>query len=196
MKGLSLFSIESAIHALMDAWQEAETPEALVAAEAALVDYAAAEVQKVDGIRDYMEFCKLQAENSKAQAKQYTERARLWSSRYERLADFVQTVMVTFGKPKLIGSHGQFVLRGNGGLQPLTIASEGMIPDDCCRWVGAIPAALWKSVVEQLDPDTRAVLSVTLRREVSESAVRAALGTPEGCPGAHLEPRGQHLRIA
>ena len=62
MSNLSLFNIEAGLHELLEAWQEAASPEAIAAAEQTIQAYAEAEVRKVDGIRSYLKACEQQAE--------------------------------------------------------------------------------------------------------------------------------------
>src|SRR5882757_1557114 len=130
MMDLSLFSIESGLHELFDAWQNAETPEQLEAAEVAIRACAEAEVRKVDNIRRYWRACDQMAAAAKHEAATQTERARLWESRRDRLKAVVYAVMDQFGLKKLEGQTGQLLLKGNGGKQAVEIHDELLVPDE------------------------------------------------------------------
>lgn len=195
MNVTALLGLESELHEVMEAWQTAETVEALEAAEQAVAVYVGKSVQAVDSFRDYMVGCESLAEAMEAQAQKHTDNAIMWRARYDRLYQGILGVMNALGKKELVGTYGRFKRQGNGGLAPLLIQSEAMIPDECCRFVGAIDGPLWLSMLKQLDPATCAILTAQMKREVSNTAVRKAVATPEGCPGARLDQRGEQLRI-
>jgi len=196
MKPQEVLGLGGELNDLIEAWQEAASPEELEASDKALTAYLTREViARADDFRDYMVGAEAMADACKAQANRLLNSAALWRTRYERMEQGILAIMAASDRKHIHGAHSTFNRRGNGGLAPLNIINESLIPIDCCKFSGSIPGKLWASVIEQLNPDTRAVLSASLKREVDNAAIRAALDTPQGCPGARLEPRGHQLRV-
>lgn len=214
MSNLSLFGIESALHELMTLWQEAETPEAMAAAEAAIRDYAEAEIRKVDGIRRYDRLCSAMSAAAKAEADIQKARQKLFEARQLRLRAIVYEVMKQHGLTKLEGNTGTLQIKGNGGQQPLMITDESLVPDMLCVWQGEIDGAAWIDLSRFMADHRHCIRMV---RTPNKPAIRAVLesrckecsgsggkgvacgmcgGTGKGSvAGARLDPRGDHLEI-
>lgn len=150
MNDLSLFDVERALHELMDVWQEAETPEAIAAAELAIRAYAEAEVRKVDGIRRYIRVCTDQAAAAKAEAQVQIGRQRTWEARRDRLMQFTLDVMNSFGVKKLPGATGSLMVKGNGGLAPLSIVSQDLLPGEFLDVTITMPLNLWENFSDRV----------------------------------------------
>lgn len=183
MSDLSLFDIEAGLHDLLGAWQTAETPEAVAAAEQAIQAHVAAEIRKVDGIRRYYRACDAQEKAAKEEAAVQTARAKMWGSRRDRLKAFVFDVMQSFGVKKLEGETGSLQIKGNGGLQPLTITDSSLIPDELCVWQGEIDGGVIQALTILAPAQVKLFRMV---RTPNTAAIRAALA--ETCPRCHGLP--------
>lgn len=185
MSNLSLFDIERGLHELMDAWQEAATPEAVAQAEQAIQAYAEAEVRKVDGIRAYLRACETQMQAAKAEMNAQAQRVRMWEARRDRLKAFVFETMQSFGVRKIEGATGSLSIRGNGGVEPLTITDPELIPDEFCTVTITLAADMWA------DDDMQTFFGgwhsdeyKVAPREPVNALIRAELAKPcEGCRG-------------
>lgn len=149
MSDLSLFGIEAGLHELMTVWQEAESPEAVQAAEVEIRAYACAEVRKVDGIRRYVRACESQAAAAKAEMTAQAQRVRMWEARRDRLKQFVFDAMQSFGVKRIEGETGSLMIKGNGGKQAVTVTDESLIPEGLCEYSGSIPGDLWQAMLRQ-----------------------------------------------
>ncbi len=214
MSDLSLFGIESGLHELFDAWQNAETPEEVVAAEVAIRACAEAEVRKVDGIRRYWRACDQMAAAAKHEAATQTERARLWESRRERLKAVVYAVMDQFKLKKLEGQTGQLLLKGNGGKQAVDIYDESLVPEFYKTITVSMALSQWNALLRLAEVTGVADAKSTI--SPSNSLIAEVLnrncplcegeGALKGCaecggsgkqsvPGCRLAPRGQHVEV-
>lgn len=167
MPDLSLFGLQAETHALMDEWQNADTPEKLVAAELAIHEHIKAEVRKVDGISQYIRGCKSRANAAKYEAEHYASIAQQWTAREQRIKDFVFNTMKLFEKTKLFGAVGSLAIKGNGGLKPLVISDESLIP---LEYQDAKPVP-------------------------NKDRIRRDLEKGIGVPGAYLAERSEHLEV-
>lgn len=186
MTDLSLFDIEKGLHELLGAWQEAETPEALEAAEAAIKAYAEAEVRKVDGIRRYIRACEAQAEAAKEEASLQSRRAIAWEARAEHLKHFCFEAMQAFDFRKLEGRTGAMRIKGNGGKQAVTITNPDLVPDEFRDATITWSLPRWEAA------------GIVLHRSeglLALARIRAELEAGRSVPGAELAPRGEHLEV-
>lgn len=92
------------------------------------------------------------------------------------------------GSRKLVGADGsQIMLKRNGGVLPLLIDNQELLPDDCCRMVGWVRADLWElavDMVRELSQRGTRINDFSLRREPDPEAIRAKLAKPcDGCDG-------------
>ncbi len=183
MSNLSLFDIERGLHELLDAWQEAETPEAVAEAEQAIQAYAAAEVRKVDGIRKYLAFCDTMIGAAADEVKAQTARRRMWESRRDRLKTFVFDVMKSFGAKKLECATGSLSIRGNGGLEPLTITDPALVPDELCTVTVEMSAIAWQELLALAGAE-KDYASAKVMREPWNALIRTELAKPcHDCEG-------------
>lgn len=219
MSNLSLFNIESGLHELLEAWQEATTPETLAAAEQAIQAYAQAEVRKVDGIRAYLKACDRQAAAAEDEARLQMQRAKAWIARRDRLKETVYAIMQTFGTRKIEGSTGTLQIKGNGGLAPLTITDASLVPDELCDATITMPVSVWLEVGITIKPEQRVPSNGRIRVALAQACPRChglpmcrdsqvghGLQVDWICPacngsktasvaGARLESRGEHLEV-
>jgi hypothetical protein len=85
------------------------------------------------------------------------------------------------------------MLKGNGGVEPLEIADETMIPSDCKRATIQMPADEWEGMREHMLDIGMTLISEKV--EIDNEAIREALAHGDGVPGARLLPRGQHVEV-
>lgn len=193
---LTLWEIEAGIAELFDALEDADTPEARQACEQALAEYAAREVQKVDGIAALYRQFDVLAHEARAEAQRLTERARAFETRRDRVKQLVQTVMESNGLTRLEGRTSRLLLKGNGGLKPLEVTDPCEVPAECCKYIGWINAELWKEIRGFWDGwlDGRTD-EFNLERVVDNDRVRKAITAEGGVPGARLGERGKHVEV-
>lgn len=101
----------------------------------------------------------------KEEAKRLTESAKIFENRVKTLKNNLYTAMKAINKPKFATDLFSFNIVKNGGKQALTIDGE-------------VPEEYTKTIIEN-DTDK----------------IRQALDEGKELPFAHLEPRGESLRI-
>jgi hypothetical protein len=195
MPDLSLFDIEAGLHDLVTAWQKAPDAESQAKAEALIRAFVEAEVRKVDGLRKYVKACEAQAEAAKVESQAQARRATMWTARKDRIKAFVFDVMQSFNVKKLEGLTGSLQIKGNGGLQPLTISDPSLVPDELCVWQGEISAAAWEVLDQAMDDYPDLANGTRLVRTPNAAAIRAALNENRTVAGCSLSERGQHLEV-
>jgi hypothetical protein len=221
-KSLTLWTIEDSLLQLVAAREDAaadmeisedERRDRLQVIDTALADYIRQEITKVDNVRSYLMHCKLMADAARAERAAMEARVRIWEARESRLKGICISALDAADKKRVEGKTGSLSVRGNGGLQPLVVDQQEMVPDEVCVWVGTVGPAVWKRIqmLAITDPATK------LERQPSNAAIREALGKPcpecgalpapsdacqtcggtgtMGVPGAHLEPRGRCLVV-
>ena len=211
---LSLYQIEADLQELMVCLEEAENEATREAVEQGIREYLEREVRKVDGVRAYLKHCEVMAAAATAEMRVQAQRAAAWTARAKKLIDGCKSSMESFGVKRLEGNTGTLVLKGNGGVQPLEIADESLVPDEYCRAVVELPYRDWLYMVECAGPE---VSIPKPKRLVDNSSVRKAITEPcwacegrcstdspcslcgntglAGVPGAQLGPRGTHLEV-
>lgn len=145
-----------------------------------------------------------------------SERAEQW------LRDYGMRVMDEHGWKHLKTVANTIAIRGNGGVQPLVIDAPDKVPDELCWMEGRIRADLWRNLCDEvpgLVPESEG--GYRFERAPSNTLIREALAQECRCvgpelseddamplrcphcggrtrqvPGAHLEPRGRHLRLS
>lgn len=120
---------------------------------------------KADGYAKIIKELEARRDARKAEAKRLTESAKVFENRVNTLKQNLFNTMKATGKTKFATDLFTFNIAKNGGLQKITI--EGEIPEEYT-----------KTVVEA-DMDK----------------IREALRVLGDLPFAHLEPRGESLRI-
>lgn len=120
---------------------------------------------KADGYAKIIKELEARRDARKAEAKRLTESAKVFENRVNTLKSNLFNAMKTTGKTKFATDLFSFNITKNGGKQPLTIDGE-------------VPKEYTKTVIEN-DTDK----------------IRQALENGKKLPFAHLEPRGESLRI-
>ena len=234
---LTLYTIESDLRALVEMSEElepqlleavltgqdsAELEAALAKVNAEIEAYLVKEIRKVDGVRDFWRTCEKFIETAKEEGRRQMERAREWDTRLTRLKAMCVTVMQSFEwqprKPRrLEGARGSISLKGNGGVQPVTITDIDLVPDEYKEVTVNMNVATWnwiKGVIWEKGAE-EVVLSLTAKVSTPVARldrIRTALestcghcgghstqcaccgGTgKQGIPGARLDPRGEQV---
>lgn len=195
---LSLFQLEAELVELM-AFRESEdlTPDERDACDAQITEYLKREIRKVDGIRSYLRHCEVMAAAAKDESERQATRARMWANRADRLKAVCQAVMETFKVKRLEGNTGALALKGNGGLAPLVVYDESLVPDELCEYHIRVSSSMWAAILRACPALSAPDLSATdfaVERLVVKKAVREALAAGD-VAGARLEPRGQHIEV-
>ena len=198
---LSLWSIEAEIEALIDQREEltampwipgepgdVERHNQIAAVDLKIQEWIGREVRKVDGIRGYLKHCDMMAGAAKAEAQAQSQRAKAWEDRGRRIKAFVASVMDAAGLKKLEGQTGTLMLKGNGGVQPVTITDPEMVPDDLCSVTVTMTVAAWDWALDVLNGNEAEMKGFTFAvgpRTPMLAKIREALARPcEGCNGA------------
>ena len=206
MSSLSLYVIEDALAQLLAAREDllAEQPglrdaderdQELAAVELALEDYVRQEVSKVDGIHSYLKYARITADVARQDAKEASTRAKRLEDSVDRVKRIAAAVMEQQGKKRLEGTGGRMLLlKGNGGVAPLTIQDD-IVPDAYCSFDVRLTGQVWATIRQYLPVRSRDLFDKCSNRAPSQTLIRVALEAGEEVPGAHLEPRGVHLEV-
>jgi hypothetical protein len=184
--------------------QESEAE--LEAIETGLRQFVAQQLRDVDWLRAPLKALEQGVAINKQDAAAATNRAMILQNRYDRLKDLIKQCMVALDqagewKPKesrkFESARGSFTLRGNGGAQPVDITDEALVPDEYCRVIVTVNAAVWRDFLTVLSKapgiDLTHIdnLRKEPRREVSKSAIAEALAQPcPHCGGITVDPDG------
>lgn len=193
---LTLFDIESGISGLVNERDECETDAEREQVDQAIAAYIAAEITKVDGIRSYMLHCQIMSAAAQEEAERQRVRAKQWEARAANLKAMCLRVLQSAGKKKVEGRTGALMVKGNGGLAPLNVTDESMIPEECCVYAGKIAGPLWLRTVVVCPwlEQPFAGEAVKMERQVVNGLVRDSLKVGP-VAGAFLGDRESHLEI-
>lgn len=195
---MSIYDLQATLVGLMDIVTDPEvTPEERTVAEQEIARYVAAEIVKVDGIRAYLRHCDMMEAAAKQERDIQAERAQAWGSRAKRLKQFCLDAMGISGKRKLEGRTGVLSISGNGGLQPLVIDDEKLIPEGYFDQVRRLNTDRVRMALTAHCPACRGTCIVPFAASGAMLTTCLTCGGTgkQGVPGAHLEPRGEHLRV-
>jgi hypothetical protein len=182
MSGLTLFDIERGLHEALTVWQEADTAEELEAAELALRTYAELELRKADGYITTIRAMEAAETLAKCERDRQASRAKSIHARIDWLKQFAGSCMSAWGKKRIEGKLGALTLRGNGGVQPLTITNPALVPDELCTVTITFRAdsAIVKQAIREGAP--------VGERTPHNALIREALGKPcARCKGDGLD---------
>jgi hypothetical protein len=181
--------------------------------------YMAALPAKVEGVAAIFRQWKAQLAAINSERDRLAVMAKRVEGNEVRLKGYVAEVLALQPEPKkgcrkLVGSQGaMLMLKGNGGVQPLVISDESLVPDEHWDVVVTMPLIDYREA-------HKTFLQYPAAQAVNKTRVRVALGSPcqscgggqdrlehertcpacggtglQGVPGAHLEPRGQHVEV-
>ena len=106
----------------------------------------------------------------KAEKKRFDVQQKSLENRIKRIKEWYRQNLDAMGKSRVPTKYGVMSVQGNGGLFPLMIDDEKLIP---AEYLTTVPE----------------------HKEVNRDKLYKALEKGEAVPGAHLEPRGRSLRI-
>lgn len=209
---LSLFAIEAELLGLIEAREDAlermsqyagqedtyhtecdEIQGELETIDGLIRQYVKAEVKKVDSVAAAIKQYETMAEVHLKESDRLKKLAEREQETADRIREMVITVMDEFGEKKLQGSMNTLAVRGNSGVQPLTITQPDLVPLDLKRLYVEISAkdeaTVWNLLCEKHIP--------FLMGEANphNALIRERLQRGEGVPGCRLEERGVHLRV-
>lgn len=214
----SLYNIEATIVSLFALLDEAEADgdaKAREVIEGQIKEWVGAELRKVDGIATFIRESEHRAELAKEEAQRLADRAKHWQAKADRLRACTMEAMNAHGIRKLETPASSLTVVGNGGLQPLD-RQDDLIPNEYKLFIATLNHKQWRAFLEQypgfipraVEVDTAAIREALHERvPCPDHATRSGpvvdrcrrcsgTGTvPREVPGAHLLPRGQHLRV-
>ena len=213
---LSLYDLADDLVSLLALREEmAEEKEATDAIDGAIAEYMAALPTQVDPVAHVLLTLESQEKLAAEEVARIAARRRRIASAAERLRRYCCNILLQLPKPKngsrkLEGSTSTLLLKGNGGVEPLDVYDESLVPEEYCTATITMP---WTQYVEI--PSIH-IGAAKVTRSIDNAAVRKGIasqcwfcqGGPEkeGCgvcggsgmhnvPGARLLERGHHLEI-
>lgn len=193
--GMSLYQIESDLTELMVAREEAEDDDGRAAVDQAIEEYAGRELRKVDSIRSYILHCEAQIKAAKTEGERIAMYRNSWEDRRDHLKAVCVSVIDRFIPSRRVEGHtGALRIQANGGPQLITIYDESLVPDFFKQTTVTMALQDWAGRL--VKHATLAGIKFDAVAQISNARLRAALEAGEEVPGAHLEDRGQHLRIS
>jgi len=111
---------------------------------------------------------KVAVDGMKAEENRLKQRRFELENRIGKIKDYYQAELTAIGKTKILTSRGTMTIAKSGGKLPMKIDDENLVPQD------------FKKVVYEVDKDK----------------LREALEDGEIISGAHLEERGNYLKIS
>jgi len=215
---LTLYSLSYDLISLLAEREEmADRKEDTADVDAAMAEYMQALPQKVDGVVHVLRTLDSQAELAAAEVQRLNARRRQIASAAERLRQYCCSVLAQLPKPrkgsrKLEGSTSSLILKGNGGLEPLEVYDEALVPDEYCTATITMSMNDWNALFDAAGSPV--LVGSSVQRSVNNAAVRKALAKncwlcegkggdcnacggsgKQGVPGARLQERGSHLEI-
>lgn len=203
----------------------AEAGEDTTAVDHSIALYLQALPDKVDAVAHVLHTIESQIALAKVEQDRIAKRTEPFQAAFDRIRQYACDVLAELPKPakgcrKLDGQSSTLMLKGNGGLAPLQIDDETLVPDECCVAQVQMPyadwMAMWEAIIirgeKAIDPQFLA--NAQCQRSVDNKAVRKSLDEPcwacegkggeciscggtgkQGVPGARLMDRGMHLEI-
>jgi hypothetical protein len=139
--------------------------------------------------------------DAKREIKRLQEMIDRWESLREHLSSYALEAMSQQNKKVLEGTNGRKLRRqSNGGVLPVEIAQESLIPEGLTRYTVTMKGDLLYWLIKRLEeshvihPMALEVLH-SAKGEPDLTAIREVLEAGEGVPGARLGDRGEHLRV-
>lgn len=205
----SLFVIETVLSDLFDTRQEiidqiaftdeqiADKQAALDTVDAAIVETITAEVRKVDNISRFLLELKARREAIGREVERLGGISTACENTERRIKEMVLQIMRDTDTKKLEGKIGTLKRQGNGGVQPVEVVQESLVPARFQRLTVTVNAAFWADIVRRvgnMEDAFEGNLSVSKPAPYKE-AIRKELEAGQGVPGCVLRERGEQLRV-
>ena len=198
---LSLYHIDSELAALLDYRDEriSDTEDPATAEEIAAVDgqiavYMQALPAKVEGVAAMFRKWASQRQAVKDEIRRLSSIFDHIENKEKRLKSYVADILAMQPEPaegcrKLVGNGGSvLMLKGNGGLAPLTV-QEDILPEEFKKITVTLPLAVWNDI------NVADGWALNFKIEPDNTGIREALNAGLDVPGAHIEPRGTHVEV-
>src|SRR5574337_514760 len=200
-KDLTLYGIETQLLELL-AFREdvesdpdaspAEIAESLKACDESIEAYVRAEVEKADGIAEYLNECSARAAVLREESKRLAQWAGLWAARRDRLERVVVSVMQHVKRLKIEGHRSSLAVRKNP--PSVEIRQPDLVPAAYRKLTVRMSVDLYERLAAHLlKNDQGGVLFAellearsTAAEEVSKSKVSEELKAGVGVPGCQL----------
>lgn len=200
-KGLSMFEIDEALDALVEAaQQEAEENEGEIseAIKTALATYADAFEYKIDRIANYLKAQKAEAEIAQCEADRFYARYKAAEGREKRLKQMLAWYMMTRNTRKLRGAMNTIGLQVNS-TPSLVIQEFTHIPDSYYVARVEISWPEWREVVSAvpagpLRDRLEAGVGKLVQKDLLRGVLSDALTRGEKVDGVALT-KGDHIRL-
>lgn len=180
---------------------------------------------KIDQALGATRYCDAMAAIATAEAQRLTALADSWIRQKDWLKSAVKGTLELSGKKRLEGNTaGYFLLKGNGGTQPVEITNASLLPEELVQYEGRISGKAWFAVTCQMSETWLCRSDVQMERVPHKGRIAEALqqkcercrglgtvvvsGAPSPCkcsecdgdglarvPGAHFAPRNSHVEI-
>ena len=197
---LSLFDIEIGWLPLLEARADAEEiadpaerARAIEDADVAIAAHAEKEVAKADSYIGICRFLESVASAAKAEEQRQARRRQVADNILKQIKATGLCALQANPRKRIDGTRGSLSIRGNGGVQPLIITDEAIVPLDCKRATVVFRAdqfAGWREHLMDIELD---ILEEKITPD--NAAIRAKIAEDGGVPGAYLGERGQRLQI-
>lgn len=156
-----------------------------------------------NSIHQWMLESKARQEDLKQEKKRLDGLLAQEEGEYDRAKTIVLETLQEIGETKL-AVRGTLRRQPNGGVQPVEIGREDLVPAAFIKQTVTLTAEWWKAIGRELGRTNGGlqlwyVLSDAIERAKSEpdkEAIREALLRDEGVPGCRLAERGEHIRCA
>jgi hypothetical protein len=200
-KGLSVFEIDEALAALIEAAEEhAEANNGEVSEEikAALATYVEAFDRKVDRIANYLKAQKVEADLAQKEAERLQARHRAAENREKRLKQLLAWFMVSRNVRQLRGALNTIMLQSNSA-PSLVIDPGARIPDGFYRARVDLTWPEWCEILEALPPGAlqdrlAATDAKVVQKELQRGLLSDAVVRGEQISGITLV-KGRHIRL-
>jgi len=200
-----------------------EVRESTEAVDADILTYFRGLARKEDGVVHVLGQLKAQERLAVEERDRLEQRAKSFQAKREHLEGYVMRVLAQLPEPRgggarrLEGETASLVLARNGGVEPLEVYDESLVPDEYCTFTAELTSeeyAACRRVLPESESLRRAVRyadSKRIRRQLLStcrtcmgSGFNAAGGVCANCGGGRTEPvagarlkgRGHHLRIS
>jgi len=150
---------------------------AIEEADVAIAENLSREIEKVDDIIGFIRFIESGLASSKAERDRQATRVSRFDQLLQQVKAGAKYAIEKLQRKRIDGSRGYLLVKGNGGLAPLIVQDETLLPPEVVKLEGWVRADIWARVVPILPIDDGKGWS--LKPRGSDSLIRAKLA--EAC---------------